>query len=374
MEDNKESGGGTGIDAYRRIMSQAKADSGLLKTTDTKPPAKPEPVEPRIRRVAKFLVLVGSEQATGIMREFDEPLVQELSREIAGIGRIGADEARDILAEFKSLLDRPISSSSGGIDTARRILHGAYGPEKGEALLNKAVPDSKENVFGFLLDFSPEQVVFLLKDENPATTALILARLPPKEAAGVIAKFPMASKKQILLRIARRQEVTPEVLERVAAALRERARTLGNTDEKDLEIDGMQTLAAILKQGDYSFGDRLLGELGTEDPDIGKSLKERLYTMEDIIDVYDRSLAEKLKTMDDRQIAILLKGRSGELRNKILSNVSAGRRLRIAEEGELAGPLSKRECDEVANGFIAWYRNAREKGELALNDDEEWVK
>ena len=353
----------------------AENTKGLLKTA-LPPQREPPARDSKTRRVAKFLILVGSEQAAKILAELDAQQVEEISREIATIKTIDPRESETILAEFKSLftmLRGYSGASAGGVESARRILYAAYGPEKGEALLNKTVPDSKENIFGFLEDFTPEQIVFLLKDEGPATAALVLARLSPKISAEAIQKFPPGFKPEILKRIAHQNKVAPEVLERVAGAIRERARYLGSKSE-DITINGMQALAAILKQGDYSFGDRIINELETEDPDIGKDLKDRLYTLDDVLAMFDRPLAEKLKTMADKEIAILLKGRNSAFREKILSNVSAGRRDLIREEGEILGPVPKRDCEEAANEFIAWFRQARESGELILSSDEDWVE
>jgi flagellar motor switch protein FliG len=345
--------------------------NALLKTT-----TEPLPEDSKIRRVAKFLILIGSSQAAKILCELDPEQVEQISQEIASIKTIGPGESGVILAEFKSLLSMPpscLSASSGGVEAARDILYAAYGPDKGEALLNKTVPSSKENIFGFLEEFTPEQLVFLFKDESPVTVALILARLPAKVSAETLKKFPPALKPEILKCIAHQNEVAPDVLEHVAAAIRERARHLGSS-KQDIEIDGMQTLAAILKQGDYSFGDRIINELETESPDIGKDLKEKIYTLDDVLAVLDHSLEEKLRTMPEKTIAILLKGRSTEFCEKILSNVSSGRRALIREEGEILGTVSKKEHDTVASDFMTWFRMAREKGDLALSGDKDWVE
>ena len=358
---------------------------GLLKTGPAAPaiPTIQPPVPPadsKIRRVAKLLILVGNNQAAKILSELDPQQVEEISKEIASVKGIGPEEAEAIYAEFQSLFSRPrmyAGPSSGGIEAARSILYAAYGPEKGESLLNKTVPDSKENIFSFLEEFNSEQLVILLKDESPAAAALVLARLPPKIAAGTLGKFPPEFKPEILKRIARQSVVSPEVLERAAQALREKARHLSTAgcmgSQQDIAINGMQALAAILKQGDYSFGDRIINELETDNPDIGKDLKEQLYSLDDVLAVFDRPLADKLKTMTDKAIAILMKGRSGEFREKILSNVSAGRRNIIREEEVILGAVPKKECDEAADNFISWFRQARENGELILSSDKDFV-
>jgi flagellar motor switch protein FliG len=347
---------------------------GLIKTGKKGETAVQE--DSKYRKVAKFLILIGGEEAGRILSELEPDQVEAVSREIASIPGITAEEGTVILDEFRSLLSAPYGysgSSSGGIEAGRRLLYAAFGPEKGEALLNKAVPESKENLFGFLEDFSAEQLVLLLKDEAPSAAALILSRLPSKISAETLAKTSGERKTDIIRRIAHQGEVSPEVLEQVAAALKEKARHIGGSDTGTVEIDGMNALAAILKHGDYSFGDRIIDELENSSPDLGRDLKERLYTLDDIISADDKPVQEKLREMSDKDIALLLKGRTKEFCEKILSNVSAQRRALIKEEGEIMGAVLKRDCDTAAGNFLAWFRLQREEGHILLVSDEDVI-
>ena len=355
-------------------IDRPKSGKDLLKIGEGWDSGK-KPKESKYRRVAKFLILIGSEQAADILAELDHEQVEAISKEIAFIKTIKPEEGNEILEEFHSLFSRPYSFSGlsqGGIETARRILYAAKGPEKGEALLNKAVPESRENFFGFLEEFSPEQLVMLLKDETAQTAALILSRLPHILSAKTLSKLPPESKPEVLKRIAHQGKISPEVLEQVTAALKEKVRHISG-GARDLEINGMQTLAAILKQGDYAFGDRIIGELEQNSPDIGKDLKEKLYTLDDIIYTVDRPIQDKLETMQDRDIAILLKGKGKEFCEKILSCVSAGRRQLIREETEILGAVPKRECDAATGEFLAWFRLARENGDIILYSDKDVI-
>jgi flagellar motor switch protein FliG len=341
--------------------------NSLLKETIS-----PQP-ESKYRRVAKFLILIGSEQAAEILAELDPEQVDEISREIALTKIIKPEERDEIFTEFHSLFLKPYrlsGPSRGGIETARRILCAAKGSEKGEARLNKAVPESRENLFSFLEEFSPEQIIMVLKEETAQTTALILSRLSAKLSAGTISKLPPKQKAEILKYMAYQREISPEVLEQISAALKEKVRNVVGS-ANSIEINGMQTLAAILKQGDYSFGDRIINELEKENPEVSKDLKEKLYTLDDVIITVDHSVQERLSTMTERDIAVLLKGRKQEFREKILSCVSAGRRQIIREESEILGAVSKSDCDAAANEFLAWFRKARENGEIILESDKD---
>ncbi|MCL2066918.1 MAG: flagellar motor switch protein FliG [Treponema sp.] len=368
-----------GLDAYKQTIKiplheDQKKDSRAVGQSIHHSDGQEQP-DSKYRRVAKFLILIGGEQAAGILAELDPDQIEKISKEIALIKVIKPDEGQEILEEFQNLFSmtcRYSGLSRGGIEAARRILYAAMGPEKGEALLNKAVPVSRENLFSFLEEFTSEQLAMLIKEEAPQMAALILSRLPPKLSAGTISKLAPESKPEILKRIAHQGEVSPEVLEQVSAALKEKVRHISG-GAKDFKIDGMQTLTAILKQGDYAFGDWIVNELEESHPAIGKDLKNSLYTLDDVIYTVDRPVQEKLKTMSDREIAILLKGRGNDFSDKLLSCVSANRRQLIREEGEILGAVPKRDCDAAASEFLAWFRLAREKGDIMLYTDKDLI-
>jgi flagellar motor switch protein FliG len=315
----------------------------------------PAPGENKYRRAAKFFVLIGAEEAARILPGLKPEQIEAISREIAAIRGIGTEEGKEILDEFRSLLSSPQSFAgafSGGPDAARRILYAAFGPEKGEGILNKALPSSAGSPFEFLEDLSGSQVCLLLKDESPAVMALVLSRLSPKLSAGVLAAVSPASRAELVRRVARQREVAPEALEQAARTLREKVQSLGHSGT--LEIDGVKTLANILRQGDYSFGEKILKDLEEQDTALGQNLKDRLLTLKDVISMDDRTLQEKLRTMTNRDIALLLKGQEQAFTEKLLSNVSEERRQLIREEWDIMGPVPRKEVDAALRKFLDW--------------------
>ncbi len=347
--------------------SPASAESepqGFIKT------AGPLGGENNYRKVAKFLVLVGKDEASRILAKLDPAQVERVSRELARITRIETAEAEALLAEFRSLLggaSGDFERGTGGIAAARDLLRAAFGKEKGDAFLKRAVPESAENPFGFLEDFEGDQIALLLKDESAAAIALVLSRLEPKTSAAAIAKLEPSLRLETLKRIAKLGKVAPEVLERTAAALREKARSVGRETTK--VVDGRAALAEILKRADASLGERLLDELRDVDPDLGADIRERLFTLDDIVMVEDRAVQEKLRAMGDKDIALLLKGRRPSFVEKLLSNVTAARRALIAEERELLGPVPRSDADEAAREFLSYFRQGREEGRIVMMDD-----
>jgi flagellar motor switch protein FliG len=364
--------------------SGSREKAGFIKTEDTG-----SGKDSKYRRVAKFLILIGSQRASEILSRLDAVQVEQVSKEIASIKSIGSEEGRAVLEEFRSLLSAPYGYAggvTGGMEEARRLLYAAYGPEKGEEILVRAVPGAKTDPFDFLADFSGEQLALLFREESPAAAALVFSRLPPKLSAAALAGVTGEKKLEIVRRIARQSPVAPEVLEQVAAALKEKARHIGGREDGD--FDGMNALAAILKSADVSFGEEIIKELEDRDPDLGKDLKERIYSLDDIVYAADLPLQKKLASMENREIVLLLKSKAvpaGEdseevrqvaeariaFREKILSNLSRVRRNDVLEEEKIAGPVPRRDVEEAASAFLGWFRKSREEGTiLMLNDSD----
>ena len=399
-----------GIAAYKKIMGQ-EIGEGLIKTGEPAPPvdkqfakkqvankqiAKTEPAKkpPRktiklgpalkpenteklpaskFKRAAQFMVLIGSDEAAKILSKLEPSHVEAISKEIVSLRSISTEEAEAILDEFRSLLSPSYGYSglsSGGPEEARRLLYAAFGPEKGESILVKAVPELVENPFDFLSDFSAEQLKLLFKDESPAACAMVFSRLPPKLSAEVLANTEPERKLEIIKRIARLSETPPDVIDRVAAALKEKARHYGRSDTGK-EIDGKNVLAAILKHSDLAFGDRLLEKIEEDDPSLSREMKDRLYTLEDVCDAADRPIQTKLASMADKDIVLLIKSRSAPFTQKILGNLSRGRAERVMEEAEIMGPVPKIEIEAAAREFLAWFRMSREEGRILMLSDED---
>ena len=365
-------------------------EEGLLKTGQPGPLPKPSKrvvptktegppagqVSSKFKRAAQFMMLIGSEEASKILSRLDAVQVEAISKEIVSIKSISQEEAEAVLKEFRSLLSPSYGysgSSFGGVEEARKLLYAAFGPEKGEAMLVNAVPEVKENPFDFLTDFTGEQLAMLFRSESPAACAMVFSRLPPKLTASALANTSPERKMEIVRRIARLKESSPEVIERTAAALKEKARHLGRSDTSVGEIDGKGVLAAILKHSDLSFGGRLLEELEENDPSLSREMKDRLYTLEDVALASDRPIQEKLRSMEDREIALLLRGRSEAFTQKILWNISSTRTERIKEESEIMGPVPKIEVEAAAREFLAWFRLNREEGRIVMLKDEDVI-
>lgn len=327
--------------------------------------------ESTYRRVAKFLLLIGVEEAAKIIPHLPQEQVEKIVPEIASIRNVSQEEAVVILAEFQSLLNK--SREQGGVDTARDILVKAYGERRADAVLKKAVPFAEGKPFDYLQEIEADKIYILLKDESTPVRALVLSQIKPKVAAETINAMNADEKAEVVSFLAKMKNIDPETLRRVDKSMHEKVLAI-NTQKAD-RIDGRGALADILKRMDVTMENSILASLANDDPSLTEDLKERLFTTDDFLNADDRFLQDYLRGKQDVEIAYIIAGKKDNFRMKIFSNLSTGRGDLVLEEEQLRKPMLKADVDKATNRFFTDMRRAWERGDLFIKgrDDDIYV-
>lgn len=346
------------------LLKQVKEKNGLLKV--------PEQNDSVYRRVAKFLMIIGVDEAAKILPHLSQEQTEKVIAEFSTIKKIEKQEASLILEEFQSLMVR--ARENGGVNTARVILEKAFGEDKAEKLIDKAVPFKNGRPFSYLEQADSDKLTALLKDESPALQALVCSYLKPESAASFIKNLNDSQKKEIILRLAKLEKTSPDVVAGIDEVLEKKFNSLAV--EKADSLDGRNILAQILKKMDSASEEKIITSLSDKDPELGNDLRQRLFTLEDVLNADDRFIQNKLKDYSDRDIACLIAGKSAGFREKILFNVSSVRRKDIELEEERCRPFLKSDVEKTTSLFFCSLRRAWEEGKLIIKgrDDELYVQ
>lgn len=344
-----------------KAATDALTSGGLLKVPVEQNPNGGDSV---YRRVAKFLILIGVDQAAQVLKHLSQEETEKLIPEISSIRSVSDDEASAIFAEFKALELRV--KEKGGVETAHTILEKAFGKSRADEMIKNAVPLPTSKPFEYLKDSSKEKVYALLKDESVAIRALVLSNLEPKKAASVINLMPTDEKKDLVLRLAKMNPVSPEVLDRIDRTMHEKSLAL--VDEKTSSIDGKNILSEILKRMDVHSGQEILSAISDSDDELGQDLRSRMFTEEDILNADTRFLQEYLRTLSNTDLAYLIAVKSTAFRAKILENLSSTRGDVVLEEEQLRKPMLRSDCDKITNAFYSYLRRAYEDGKLVISN------
>lgn len=342
--------------------SDALISGGLLKVPVSKKEA--DGRDSVYRRVAKFLLIIGVDEAAKILPHLTEEQTEKIIPEIASIRSVSPEETSQILEEFESLLKT--AREGGGIDTAREILKKAYGEKKAKELIDKSVPFPLEKPFEYLNDIDKERINLLLKEESVQVKALVLSRLNPKKAASVINLMDSKEKSEVAFRLLKLEPVSPEVIKSLDEALHKKL--LLQNSQKTNSIDGKNVLAEILKKMSFSTENSILSKISSEEPSLANDLRERLFTVDDVVNSDDRFIQETLMMYSNYEIACLVYKRDENFTKKIFQCISQGRISQVQDELNINQAFSKSDCDKIYSKFLNTLRNAFEEGKLFIKN------
>lgn len=386
-----------GLDAYkaekRRSLDSESADDnaalkvlnnespGLLKTGSmplppvpkaSVPTQKPLPESSGTAQAARFLLLLGKEEAGKVLRKMSEAEIEQVTAEIAGIKEIGREEAVQILQTFGDKFNLK-GNSSGGLDRARSFLIQAFGEERAEQFIAKAVPDTVPAPFGFMNDLSLPQILQLLKEEPVETCSVVLSFLDAETVSSYLTSCDPATQVQLIRQMAKKRDMNPDILSRMDTLLQEKIHRIGKLDE--IVIDGQDRLTEILKHMDMGAEKRILGDLEEGDPELSKSIKEQLHTIDCIFQMRPRDLQSLLLEMDSDNIAFILRGKEDKVVDHILNHLSSQRKLIIEETMILSPKVSRKDVDKETREFLNLIRKREEQGAYVLlgRDEEEYI-
>ncbi len=345
--------------ASERSASDETADSSLYGRS-----AEGKKTSKGYDKTAKVLLLLGKDEAAAVLKLFKPDEIEKIASEMIRIKHIDKDEAYHLLKEVhrkKELSD----TFSGGVETARNMLYTAFGSSKGEELLTRALPETREKPFEFLQDIEPLQIKLALKDEPLTMISLVMNYLDPDKSASLLKEYTADEQKQIMLRMAAGSKIRREIFEKMEQVIKEKVRLQGHIVTQ--RIDGRNKLANILKFMDLRDEEIILKDISESDPDLSREITEQVNTLEIIFGISDLYLQKVLASFSDREIAVVLKGRGSEIKKKILSCLSQTRRDIVKQESDYLGIMRKSEVNIATREFVDYLRQAEKEGLIVIN-------
>ena len=318
-------------------------------------------------KAARFLMLLGKEEAARVMKHLDEEEVAGITMEIAQVDKIEATEANNILEEFGYLVKTKDLVARGGVGMAEAILRKAFDEDKANTLVSKLKNRTAPHPFSFLMDLDFEQVRLLLKDESAPVLTAILPHLAPDRAAEILHSFDEELQLQVVKRMASLTEINPEVLRQAEGALKEKIRAQGQIVTQ--EIDGQSVLAEILRNMKYINEREIMEQLELSQPALAKEIEKKLLTMDVLLRISDMDLQSVLRDFSDNELALLCKGLTDKQVGRIKSNLSARRWATILAESEDLGAVFRSEVNKAVADFLDYIKLQKEKGEISIIKD-----
>ena len=265
------------------------------------------------------------------------------------------------------LAERVIAAEAmgqGGVDYARSVLEHLMGDERAREVIQIVSEAAEGRPFDYLRRTPAEQIAAFLMDESPQTIALVVANLSAGHGAKVLAEMPADLQPDIALRIALMGETSPGVVRDVAQGLRDK---LSNVLEHEYSsAGGVETLADLLNQAGRSTERNVLQTIGATHEDLAEEVRARLFTFEDLHRLADRELQLVLREVDQKDLALALRGVPDWLMDKITGNMSSRAAELLREDIEAQAPQRKHVVEEAQGRIVAIVRRLEDNGTITL--------
>ncbi|MGP1346394.1 MAG: flagellar motor switch protein FliG [Phycisphaerales bacterium] len=317
-----------------------------------------------LTKAAVLLLSLDTESATLLLKHMSTEKVEEVTRELAKLGRVPSKLLGEVVEEFYGLSLAYRYQNEGGLEYARVLLKDALDPKVAQRILGQIQTQVTKAPFAFLQKAESENLLTFIQDEHPQTIALILCHLPHHKGAEILAGLPMQKQVEVVKRVANMEQTNPMMVREVEKGLESRlSAMLTQSMEK---AGGVPTVAEMLNLTDRSTEKAIMEGLEAEDPDLVEEIRRLMFVFEDIVLVDDKGIQAVLREVDNEELTLALKTASEDLKSKIFGNMSERAATLVKEDMEYMGPVRLADVEAAQQRIVDVVRRLEEAGEIII--------
>lgn len=324
------------------------------------------------QKVAILLVQLGEDVTATLFSRMSVDAITEISKFIANNRSIEKNIGAAVLEEFYAIIQSNQYLNTGGMEYAREILYKALGPDEAKKVLEKLskTMQGTQN-FAFLSKIKPQQLADFIMTEHPQTVALILAHMDPSAAAETLYIFPDDLRAEVAMRMAKLGDISPSIIKRVSAVLESKLESLASYK---VEVGGPRSVADVFNRLGAKVSKSTLSQIEQLDQELAASIKEMMFTFEDMVNLDNNSIREILKAVDKNDLMLSLKNAAEELKEKFYANMSQRAKDAFIEELQFLGAVKMKEVESAQRKIVDAVQALAEQGVLQLGESEEMVE
>jgi flagellar motor switch protein FliG len=320
-------------------------------------------------KAAILMVILGEDAASDIYKHLPHEEVEQITREIAGIKNVTPEVVLTVLEEFDRMVITGDYLARGGKEYANKLLVKAFGEEGARELLRQVTRTDELNStrLASLQKADPVQLAKFIEGEHPQTIALILAHLEAKQASTLLVRLPDGLRAEAVKRLAQLRQFSPEMAERVSIVINKRLEAMGEQSRR--AIAGLRGVADLMNRLELTTAKTILESIEKEDPKLALSIRNLMFTFEDLLSVPEAGIRDILGQMDKKILATALRGASEELKAYIFKSMSSRAVEMLKEDMEVLGPVKGREISKAQLEAVAVARRLEAEGKLVLTQE-----
>ncbi len=337
----------------------------IISTVESSPGKEEEVLTDVKSKAALVVVSLGADRASQIYKYLNEQDIEDLTYEVAKLGRTTNSQVESTLDEFYKLCLTHKMMTDGGLDYARNVLEKAFGESTARNLLEKVSKTLQSKPFNFFMKGDPQALLSLLQNERPQVIALIMAYMDPQQAAQILENLSDEKRISVVEGMAHMDRVSPEAIAIVEEEMKRKFATI-ITSEDNMSLGGIDYVADMMNNIDRSTERKIFDQLSKSNPELAQDIRDKMFVFENILDMDDRSVQRFVRDCDAKDIVFALKNASEDMRAIFFSNMSKRMAETVRGDLEITTNVRLKDVEEAQQRIVNIIRNLEEQGEVII--------
>jgi len=167
------------------------------------------------------------------------------------------------------------------------------------------------------------------------------------------------------------ERISPEVFRKITEAIGSKLKAIRQVSRSD----GIRSLASLLNNVQGELADKLLSRVDQENQAAADSVRNLMFTFEDIMRIDKEGMRSLLAGLDRKILTLALKGAAGKLREHFTQCMSQRAGEMLTEDMEALGPVRIKDVQTAQQQVVAVVRQLQQQGTIATSrgGNEEYV-
>lgn len=316
-------------------------------------------------KAALVVVSLGADRASQIYKYLNEEDIEDLTYEVAKLGKTNNNQVEATLDEFYKLCLTHKMMTDGGLDYARNVLEKAFGESTARNLLEKVSKTLQSRPFNFFMKGDPKALLSLLQNERAQVIALIMAYMEPEQAAQILEQLTDEKRIAVIEGMAHMDRVSPEAIAIVEEEMKRKFATI-ITSEDNMSVGGIDFVADMMNNIDRSTERKVFDQLGKSNPDLAQDIRDKMFVFENILDMDDRSVQRFVRDLDTKDVVFALKNASEDMKATFFNNMSKRMADSVRGDMEVTSNVRLKDVEEAQQRIVNVIRHLEEQGEVII--------
>jgi flagellar motor switch protein FliG len=318
-------------------------------------------------RVAAILLTMEKPLAARLMRHFEPDEIKLITRSVADLPSVPAPQLKSLIEDF-AVQFAVGANLVGTASEVERMLKGVLPQEQIDEIMGDILGNADRSIWERISSVNEATLATYVMKEHPQIAALILSKVKSTCAAKVLGYMPADRRDTIIRRMLTVKPIVEETLRLLERTL---SQEFTMNFSRSAGADSHARIAEIINKLERDQMEQVLQSLSATRPKAAEALKNMMFTFEDLAKLTVKARAILFGKVPGDRVVVALKGAAPELREVVLSALSARVRKMIEQELNSGQGVPQREVTEARRVITDMALDMAARNEIDIKSEDE---